>query len=143
MKKIFFDANVLIDTFDDTRPYHNASKELFDHFLDNIEKYTLYISCDLITTIYYILNRSIGTKAALNNIKSINNLVDIIEFGNDEIDEAIELMERSDKYKDFEDTIQYVMARRAGCDYIISNDKNFASGDVPLLSSEQVIKELQ
>jgi predicted nucleic acid-binding protein len=143
MKKIFFDANILIDASDGTRPFHEAGKRLFDHLLANIEQYSLYTSCDLVTTIYYILSKSLNTQEALNNIKLINNLIEIIEFGNDEISEAIELMERNDKYVDLEDTIQYVMARMSGCDYIITNNKNFASGDVPTLTSEEALKELQ
>jgi len=34
------------------------------------------------------------------------------------------------------------MARKEKCDYIITNDKDFASGDVPVLSSEEALKVL-
>ena len=143
MIKIFFDANILIDISDNTRPSYKESRALLDNFMDNIEQYTFYTSCDLMTTVYYILRQKLNKEETLAQIKLMNQLIHVVEFGNLEIDEAIELMERNKKYIDLEDTIQYVMARKEKCDYIITNDKSFASGDVPILSSEEALKELK
>jgi len=142
MIKIFFDANILIDISDNTRPSYKNSKALLDDLMDNIEQYIFYTSCDLLTTVYYILRQKLTKVEALSQIKLMNQLIKVIEFGNNEISEAIELMERNEKYTDLEDTIQYVMARKEKCDYIITNDKNFAVGDVPVLSSEEALKIL-
>jgi len=142
MIKIFFDANILIDISDTSRPTYKESKALLDNLMDNIEQYIFYTSCDLMTTVYYILRQKLSKEETLSQIKLINQLIKVTEFGNDEISEAIELMERNKKYSDLEDTIQYVMARKEKCDYIITNDKNFASGDVPVLSSQEALKEL-
>ena len=38
-------------------------------------------------------------------------------------------------HTDFEDTLQYVVARQAGCDIIITNDRKFFSPDIPLCKS--------
>lgn len=143
MIKIFFDANILIDISDNTRPSYKESRALLDNFMDNIEQYTFYTSCDLMTTVYYILRKKLNKEETLSQIKLMNQLICVVEFGNAEINEAIELMERNKKYIDLEDTIQYVMARKEKCDYIITNDKSFASGDVPILSSEEALKELK
>jgi predicted nucleic acid-binding protein len=140
MIKIFFDANILIDISDNTRPSYKESKALLDNLMDNIEQYIFYTSCDLLTTVYYILRQKLSKEETLSQIKLMNQLIKVIEFGNNEITEAIELMERNKKYKDLEDTIQYVMARKEKCDYIITNDKNFVSGDVPVLSSEEALE---
>ena len=77
----------------------------------------------------------------MDQIKRISQIITIIEFGNKEVNEAIELMQKNKKYVDLEDTIQYVMARKERCDYIITNDKHFASGDIPMLSSQEALKE--
>ena len=143
MTRVFFDANILIDASDKTRPSYDETKLLLDKLMDNIEQYTFYTSCDLMTTVYYVLRKKLSKEEALSQIKLINQLIHVVEFGNDEICEAIELMERNKKYSDLEDTIQYVMARKQKCDYIITNDKNFASGDVPVLSSQEALKELK
>ncbi|CAA6801354.1 MAG: Ribonuclease [uncultured Sulfurovum sp.] len=142
MKKIFLDANVLIDILDNTRPTSSESAKIYEVLVRGVEKYKLFTSCDLLTTVYYFTRKPLGQAMALHKIKKLNQIITVIEFGNKEVDEAIILMERNDKYKDLEDTIQYVMARKEGCDYIITNDKAFASGDVPVLSSEEALKKL-
>ncbi len=143
MIRVFLDANILIDVTDSTRKTSKISAEFIKIMFDNMDTYKLYTSCDLITTIYYVSRKELDRIEALQQIKTISKFITIIEFGNKEVDEAIELMERNDKYKDLEDTIQYVMARKEKCDYIITNDKNFASGDVPVLSSKEALKELK
>jgi predicted nucleic acid-binding protein len=46
-------------------------------------------------------------------------------------------MKENKKYKDLEDTIQYVLAKKEGCDLIISNDENFYADDIEIMSSEE------
>lgn len=139
MTKIFLDANILIDITFESRPFSKESSELYAHLVKNSDKYRLYTSCDLLTTVYYILRKQFDKKSVLEKIKIINKVINVIEFGNKEIDEAIYLMEKNENFSDLEDTIQYVMARKERCDYIISNDKGFFSHDVPLLSSSRAL----
>lgn len=141
MKKIFLDANILIDILDDKRPASRESAKIYEVLVRGVEKYKLFTSCDLLTTVYYFTRKPLGQAVALHKIKKLNHIIKVIEFGNQEVEEAIELMERNKKYSDLEDTIQYVMARKEKCDYIITNDKAFASGDVPLLNSEEALKK--
>jgi len=67
----------------------------------------------------------------------INQTLIIIEFSNKEVEETCNLMLEDSDYKDLEDTIQYIMAKKYECDLIISNDKNFMSKDIKLMSSEE------
>ncbi len=143
MIKLFVDANVLIDISVTGRPASENSLLFYQFLLKNNDTFELFTSCDLLTTIYYILRRQLNKQDALDKIKIINRIFCVIEFGNDEIDEAIGLMEKNEKYTDLEDTVQYVMARKEKCDYIITNDKKFASGDVPVLSSESALEVLR
>lgn len=139
MTKIFLDANILIDITFESRPFSKESSELYAYLVKNSDKYRLYTSCDLLTTVYYILRKQFDKKSVLEKIKIINKVINVIEFGGQEIDEAIYLMEKNENFSDLEDTIQYVMARKERCDYIISNDKGFFSHDVPLLSSSRAL----
>ena len=54
---------------------------------------------------------------------------------------SCDLMVSDNRYKDLEDTIQYIMAKKEKCNLIISNDKNFASDDIKLMSSEEFCKQ--
>jgi predicted nucleic acid-binding protein len=139
MTKLFIDANVLIDIVISDRPYSKDSDTLYNYLIECPDKFSLFTSCDLITTLYYVFRRTLSQDVSLKSIKVINDVMKVIEFGNTEINEAIELMERNKKYTDLEDTIQYIMARKEKCDYIITNDKDFASGDVPILSTEEAL----
>ena len=145
MTSLFIDANVLIDILtEQTRPHAISSSKLFAYLVENIDRYRLYTSCDLFTTIYYVLHKSNDKKTVLKNLKIINGMMHVIEFGNKEIDEAIYLMEKNESFSDLEDTIQFVMARKERCDYIVSNDKGFYSHkEIPLLSSADALELLQ
>ncbi len=136
-KKIFCDANVLIDICDLKRPNYEKSYKLVSYLLQNDIK--IYTSCDLITTIYYILSKDDKEKA-LSNIEDINSFCHIIEFSNKEVLQTCKLMKENSKYKDLEDTIQYILAKKQKCDLIISNDKNFASEDIKVLTSKKFLE---
>jgi len=131
--KIFVDANVILDRYDDQRPYHDFSIGIYEYIILNHHVYT---SCDLITTIYYI-NAKIDKKQALHNIQAINKTLQVLEFSNKEVEQTCQLMLEDSDYQDLEDTIQYVMAKTNECDIIISNDKEFISKDITLMTSEE------
>jgi predicted nucleic acid-binding protein len=52
-------------------------------------------------------------------------------------------MKTNKNFKDLEDTIQYVMAKKAECDLIVSNDKGFASDAIELMSSSEFVASLE
>jgi len=142
MIRVFLDANILIDITYDSRPFSQQSSALYAHMVQNLERYELYTSCDLLTTVYYVLRKQFDNKTVLAKLKIMNSIINVIEFGNKEIDEAIYLMDMNSKFTDLEDTIQFVMARKVRCDYIVTNDKGFYSHEVPLLSSERALEEI-
>ena len=132
MKKIF------IDIFNSDRKYHEYSCRFYQYVLE--KNFLLFTSCDLITTIYYI-DAKRDTTQALQNIQLINKTLKVIEFSNKDIEETCNLMIDDTGYNDLEDTIQYMLAKKHKCNMIISNDKNFASKDLKLLTSEEFCKE--
>jgi len=138
-KNIFIDANIFIDSKDDTRKAYEECFRIIPFLLQ--KKYKIYTSCDLITTIYYILSK-IDKLKALDDIEQINKICKVIEFSNDEVSKTCKLMKENPKYKDFEDTIQYVLAKKEKCSVILSNDKSFYSDDIQVYTSTQYIKEI-
>jgi len=69
----------------------------------------------------------------------INEICTIISFSNKESLEAVNLMKKDKDYADLEDTLQYILAKRVECDLIITNDKNFVSKDIFLLSAKDFL----
>ncbi len=131
-KRIFLDANILVDFVDNTRASHILSKTII---IDALEQNVhLFTSCDIVTTIYY-LSAKINKENALNEITKINHFCTIIDFSNVEVAQTCELMTQNSAFTDLEDTIQYILAKKVSCDCIISNDKQFNSPDITLMTS--------
>jgi predicted nucleic acid-binding protein len=139
-KRIFLDANILLDTLSTSRPSSTYSVDSYLYILDN-DNMELFTSCDIITTLYYV-GRKINKDVILDNIEIINKTLKVIEFSNKEVAQTCTLMKENKKYKDLEDTIQYVLAKKEGCDLIISNDENFYAEDIEILSSEEFLKKV-
>ena len=137
-KRVFLDANIILDIYDATRPFYQESSEAISILLQNGSE--LFTSCDIITTLYYLLAKK-DKLEALDSILDINELCTIIEFGNQEIEQSCKLMKQNKIFIDLEDTIQYIMARKASCDLILSNDKGFVSEDILLMSSKEFVKK--
>jgi len=125
--KIFVDANVLIDLIDEKRKFHKEAVKFFQNNLGNM----FYTSYDILTTIYYVVSKY---KNPLLDIENLLKLVKIISFSNEEANKAIELIKKNSKFKDFEDTIQYVLAKKVEADLIVTNDKGFYSPDIKLIA---------
>ena len=139
-RKIFLDANILVDSTDAQRSGHLFSLEAIRFCLKN--KISLYTSCDIVTTVYY-LSAKVDKKRALNEISKINQFCNIIDFTNKEVELTCTLMQNNEMFNDLEDTIQYVLAKKVGCDLIISNDKNFVSEDIVLMSAQAFCESVQ
>lgn len=136
-KKVFVDGNVIIDIFDNKRINHKYSVEAIRLLLLN--KVELLTSSDLITTVYYVLAKA-DRKKAFSDIKKVVELFNIVPFGKEEVKTAIALMESNRNFKDLEDTIQYVIAKKGGCELILSNDKGFYSPDIKVLTAKQFLE---
>ena len=137
-KRVFLDANIIADIFDSSRVFHKSSVKAVEILAQNIDV-ELFTSCDIVTTIYYILSKK-GRDNALEYILNINELCNIVEFGNQEILNSCLLMKSDKRFKDLEDTIQYIMAKKVDADLILSNDKEFVSTSIKLLSSSEFLE---
>ena len=138
LRSVFIDGNIFIDTQDNERDLNQKSLKILKYLVKNDIK--IFTSCDLITTIYYILSKK-GKEKALSSIEQINKICTIIEFSNKELLQTTNLMSEDKNFKDLEDTVQYVLALNTNCDCIISNDKNFYCPDIELLSSDDFLKK--
>lgn len=136
--KIFLDANVFIGYLDKNNHYFKSCDAFFT--MADQKDIDFYTSCDLITTVYYVLKKK-NKQQTLKAISEINKICKIVEFGNQAVEKAIKLMQSDGDYNDLEDTIQYILAQKSGCDLIVSNDKNFTAKGVRLLSTTEFVNE--
>ena len=140
-KRIFVDANVINDIYDETRRFHETSYQCLVYCLEHNIK--LVTSCDIVTTVYYITSKSSDRKKALTALESVNDIFEIAPFSNQQLTEAITLMQNDSDYKDLEDTIQYVIAKQSACNTLLTNDAGFVAKDMEVLSSDRFIQEIR
>jgi len=139
-KRIFLDANILLDTLSVNRPFSSYSVKGYLYILDH-EGIELFTSCDIITTLYYVGSK-IDKDVILDNIEVFNKTLKVIEFSNKEVAQTCTLMKENKNYQDLEDTMQYILAKKQNCDLIISNDENFYAEDIEVISSEEFCKKV-
>ena len=137
IKNVFFDANIFNDIFDTNRPAFTQSSEAYIGALK--AGIHIHTSCDIATNIYYITAKYVSREKALDAIEFLKTSVSIIPFGEEELSQTITLMRNDPDYKDFEDSIQYILARNTKCDVIVTNDKRFVSKGIECLSSEAFV----
>ena len=132
-KKVFLDANILLDTLSTKRVFSDFSVKSYLYLLEKNIK--LYTSCDIITTLYYV-GKKIDKDVILHNIEVFNKTLKVIDFSNKEVAQTCTLMQEDKNYKDLEDTIQYILAKKENCDLVISNDDNFYASDITVMTSK-------
>lgn len=129
--KIFVDTNIFLDlvlkrdSFDKALLIFNAiEKKVFQGIIADITLLNIdYIAKKQVTDIREFL-------------KLINTHFEIIGATNQIINEALNI-----NNSDLEDNLQYVLAKKYKAELIISNDKNFYSKDIRVLSSEVFCEE--
>ena len=128
-KKVFFDANILLDIVIAERKGNQYAKILWKYLvLNNIE---IVISEDILTNVFYI---SKNKKNTLIFFELIQNRWKIIPFGGKVIGNSISLS--LEKNLDLEDVLQCLCAKENGCQVLITNDQKFYDCDIKVLSAE-------
>lgn len=136
MNKIFLDTNIIADILDSKRIKHQQSLSIVEHLITN--DFTICISEDMLSTLYYISN---DKQNVLNFIENVI-LADwqILYYGQTVIKKAVELSKT--KKCDLEDLLQCICAKENQCSLILTNDKKFYNCGIPITSSENFFKEL-
>ena len=130
MKSIFLDTNIILDFLDSQRQNHNLTRRLLTKIIE--DEYRIFISEDMLSTIFYIIKNK---QAALEFFKLILAEWEVIPFGKETITEAIALCLQN-VGQDFEDTLQCLCARNAGCELLISRDNHFVDCGIRVMDAK-------
>lgn len=133
--KLFIDTDVVIDFFTDREPHANDSTQLFE--LSKLGEVVLYLSAVSVSNIYYIVRKFLGNKKALEVIKALIEMTEIVGTTKVEIIKAL-----SNGFSDFEDSIQYSSALTIkGLDAIITrNIKDYKKSSLAVISPSDFLK---
>lgn len=103
MKNIFIDTNILVDVFAKREPFIDNSLKIYNFGVTN--KIKLFTSSNTITTLHYILRKTISeekTRIALEHVIEYFSIIPV----------DVNIIQKSLKsnHKDFEDAIQITAA---------------------------------
>jgi len=135
MKKIFLDTNIVLDFLDKKRPLHLQSKELISML--TIEDYDIYISEDMLSTIFYI---SKDKEKVLLFFETIIKKWSVVPYGVALISEAVERC-KENKGQDLEDTLQCLCAKEHDCTYIVTSDEGFVDCGIEVVNYNSMLIE--
>jgi len=127
--KIFIDTNIFLDLILKREDYQDATKIL--NSCDGA-LHKAVISDITLLNIDYIASKQV------KNIKDFLILIikkfEIVGANNEMFNSALNIQN-----KDLEDNVQYISAKEKGCDFIITNDKNFYKGDIEVINSKDFV----
>ena len=137
--KIFIDANVIIDLFEKSRPFHKYSVITIKKLIldENIE---LFISSDMVSNIFYILkNRyKYSFENTLEVIEKISQIFFLHSVDKNDINLSIDICKKY-IFKDDEDALQFICALSNECTLIITNNpKDFKNSSINIKTTKEL-----
>jgi len=128
--KIFIDTNIFLDIVF-KREEASAAKKIFT--LVESELFSAYVADITLINIAYIARKqNVDVKKFLHYI---TKKFTVLGADNSVFEEALELDNR-----DFEDNVQLVLAQKAQCQIIITNDQAFIKEKTEVVSSVEFVK---
>ena len=104
--------------------------------------YSLYINSDTVTNAFYVIAKSKAytPKELLALFKITVSLFTVVAIEDKEVMFALDLCEdNTTACKDYEDTLQYVCAKKVNADLIVTNDKGFVGLDIEVKGTNSQI----
>ena len=138
-KRVYFDTNVIVDLFDEKRPFHSYSVDIFRSIFEN-EEIDVFINTDTLTNLFYILRAHVklGFDDAIEKLEFIKNSFTIVSSELNEIEYTIEIC-KEHIFKDYEDGMQYICALKADCTLMITNNpKDFKNASMEVVTSKEL-----
>ncbi len=129
--KIFLDTNILLDLLLDRKGSYEASVIL--NSID-IGLFGGCVSDITLVNIDYIAKKQKKEREIKEFLILLLETMEICIPNANLIYKALEL-----ENKDFEDNIQYLLAKNCKCDCLITNDKNFKFDDIEIMDSKAFI----
>jgi predicted nucleic acid-binding protein len=135
MKKVLFDTNIILDIALKRESFFEDPQRLFN--LIDQGKITGNITASTITDIFYIAKKERGHNDAIDFIKNLIEVVEVIG-----IDKEIIVKALISEMKDFEDAVQASAAELNEMELIITRNKNdFKNTSLKVLTPKEFLKD--
>ena len=129
---IYVDTNIIVDICDAKRPSYHDSLQTVTLLLEDKDT-KLFINSDTLSNLFYILSRhaKIESEEIIEKMRYITTIFTLVSPTMDDVSMALSLCaDKTTAFRDYEDTMQYVCAKKVGATVILTNDKGFVSPDI-------------
>jgi predicted nucleic acid-binding protein len=128
--KVFLDSDIILDVLLEREEFYQPSAKILD--LGVQKKMSLFTSSISITNIGYILRKELkSSKKAMEYIKNLMEIIKILAVTEDVILKALKT-----DFNDFEDSIQYIVAKMNNVDFLVTrNTKDYRKAKIQVLDS--------
>ncbi|PHQ80331.1 MAG: PIN domain nuclease [Coxiella sp. (in: Bacteria)] len=131
--KILFDTNIVLDVLLAREPFVHTAAQLFAKVL--MGKLTGYLCANTITTIDYLLSKSLSSQQAKKEVAKLLQIFDIAPVTHGVLESALGL-----KFKDYEDTVIHESGKMIGVKAIVTRDhKGFAASNLSVYSPDELL----
>ena len=138
MKEVFIDTNIVIDLLAKREPFFQEAAELFS--LADKHEINLSLSALTIANASYILLRQLNPTESKSVLRNLRLIVKVLSLN----DKVVGLALNDEKFKDFEDGLQYFTAIENNQEAIITrNLKDFKNAKLPVMTANQFIETLK
>ena len=122
--KLFLDTNIIIDVIANRQPWVREALILLE--LAKRGRVTLITSDYSFINVAYVTRKLYSKEELCQLLKGLCNYIELVEVGRKVICEALE-----NPWKDIEDCVQYLVAKRETVDVILTrNEKDFLLSDI-------------
>lgn len=135
--KILLDTNVILDLLLDRSPFNSAAEWLFSQIERG--RFEGYIGGTTVTTIFYLISKSLNKEAAIEHIEKLLQLFAVAPVNRLVLHSALLL-----NFTDFEDAVLHEAAIHAGVEAIITRDpKGFSRAKIHTYMPDEFIKIIE
>ncbi len=114
--KLLLDTNIVLDILLSREPFVSDALKIFS--LVELKKVDAYLCATTITTIYYLVSKTLNK---VQTDRVIEDLLQLFKIAN--VDKDILVASLINNGKDFEDSVLYTSAKYCDIDLIITRDK--------------------
>lgn len=130
--KVLFDTNIILDVLLARQPFAELSATL----VSQVEQRQIegYLCATTLTTIDYLLNKSLPAAQAKVALKTLLTLFQVAEVNKTVLQLAVD-----SGFRDFEDAVQHFAGKMAGIDALVSrNQQDFKQAEYPVYSPQEL-----
>lgn len=131
--RVLFDTNVILDLLLDRSEFVDDASVLISKVDTN--EIDGFLCATTITTIHYLLEKSLNTTQAAKHIKTLLNIFDIAPVSSETLEKAL-----NPKFTDYEDSVLHEAALAVDVDSIVTRDySGFKNSKIPAYTPKELI----